>query len=71
MVQVSYGIVLMTFYHPLIAQEASKGPKRCDNVFTALNFTFFTFHAVTCTQKSALFKSILHACSIALVLLSK
>ena len=71
MVQVSYSIVLMTFYHPLTAQEASKEPKRCGSVFTMLNFAFFNFHAVMCTQKSALFKSIFHAGSIALVLPSK
>ena len=71
MIQVSYSIVLMTFYHPLTAQEASKEPKRCDSVFTMLNFAFFKFHAVMCAQKSALFKSIFHAGSIALVLFSK
>jgi hypothetical protein len=46
MVQVSYGIVLMTFYHPLTAQEASKGLKRRDSVFTVLNLAFFNFHAL-------------------------
>ena len=48
---------------------ANRGPKRCDDIFSALNFAFFNFHTVTCTQKSALLKSILHAGSIALVLL--
>ena len=61
----------MTFYHPLTAQEASKGPKRHDSIFTVLNFAFCNFHTVTCAQKSALFKSIFHAGSIALVLFSK
>ena len=44
MVQVSYGIVLMTFYHP--TKQVNFGPKRRDDVFTALNFAFMLSRAL-------------------------